>query len=128
MDNNHADGAGRTILLVEDDAMTSQALTDALTEEGYTVRQATDGMAALTAMHDDVPQLVVADVHMPRLNGGQLVRRLRQWNVPVIMVSADRNWSRTPGVVFLAKPVHLDHFLSVVDRFFDHQHTAGTPT
>jgi DNA-binding response OmpR family regulator len=78
-------------------------------------------MAALEQVQLGVPDLVIADVHMPRLDGGQLARRLREWNVPVILLTADPNWSRTPGVVYVAKPFDLDHLLAIVADLLDGQ-------
>lgn len=116
MDSTGERATGRTVLVAEDDPSVLQALRDALGEEGYRVLLAEDGIAALEAIQREVPDLVIADVHMPRLDGGQVVRRLRDQNVPVILLSGDANWSRTPGVVFLPKPFDLDHLLTVVGR------------
>ena len=118
-EQRHDDVTVRTVLVVEDDPSVLDALVDALAEEGYRVRSAVDGIAALEELNREPPDLVVADVHMPRLDGGQLVRRLREWNVPVILLSGDPNWARTPGVAFVPKPFDLDHFLTIVARLLD---------
>lgn len=107
------------ILVVEDDPAVLDVLTEALGDQGYEVRRATDGMAALAELQRDAPDLVLTDVHMPGLTGGQLVRRLRDRGVPAILLSADTNWSREPGVAFLSKPFDLDHLLTVVERLLD---------
>ncbi len=107
---------GRRVLVVEDDRAVLDLLDGALREEGYRVRRAEDGVEALEAIREQTPDLVIADVHLPRLDGGQLVRRLRDENVPVILLSGDPNWARTPGVAFVAKPFDLDHLLLVVAR------------
>ncbi len=109
----------RLVLVVEDNPLTLDALVSALTDEGYRVSRAVDGMDAIGEVQQEVPDLVIADVHMPRMSGGQLVRRLREWNVPVILLSADTNWSRTAGVVFVPKPFDLDHLLEVVAHLLD---------
>ena len=119
MDDEQGTPRERTVLVVEDDLAVLDLLDDALGEEGYRVRRAEDGMEALEAVRQEPPDLVVADVHMPRLDGGQLVRRLREWNVPVILLSGDPNWARTPGVAFVPKPFDLDHFLTIVARLLD---------
>ena len=105
---------GRTVLIVEDDPDVLATLGDALSSEGYRVRLATDGIAALEELQREPPDIVIADVHMPRLDGRQLVQRLRPWNVPVVLLSVDPNPARTPGVVFVSKPFDLDHFLGIV--------------
>ena len=114
-------GASRMVLVVEDDPLTLEALVAALSDEGYRVRQATDGMVAIGEVQQEVPDLVIADVHMPRLNGGQLLRHLKEWNIPFILLSADTNWSRTAGVVFLPKPFDVDHLLEVVAHLLDEE-------
>lgn len=105
---------GRTILVVEDDAAVLATLVEALTEEGYAVRQAMHGMEALRELSEHPPDLVVADVHLPQFGEGQLVRRLREHNLPVVLISGDPNFARTPGVAFVPKPFDLDHLLAVV--------------
>jgi DNA-binding response OmpR family regulator len=107
---------GRRVLVVENDRAVLDLLDGALRDEGYRVRRAEDGVEALEAIREQTPDLVIADVHLPRLDGGQLVRRLRDENVPVILLSGDPNWARTPGVAFVAKPFDLDHLLLVVAR------------
>ncbi len=112
-------GRDRLILVVEDDPLILDTLVAALSDEGYRVSRAVDGMDAIGEVQQEVPDLVIADVHMPRMNGGQLVRRLREWNVPVILLSADTNWSRTGGIVFIPKPFDLDHLLEVAAHLLD---------
>ncbi len=112
-------GTQRLVLVVEDNPLTLDAVVAALDEEGYRVRRAVDGMDAIGEMQQEVPDLVIADIHMPRMSGGELVRRLREWNVPVILLSADTNWSRTAGVVFVPKPFDLDHLLDVAANLLD---------
>lgn len=109
----------RRVLVVEDDPLVLDTLVTALSDEGYRVSRAVDGMDAIGEVQQEVPDLVIADVHMPRMTGGQLVRRLREWNVPIILLSADTNWARTAGVVFVPKPFDLDHLLDVVANLLD---------
>ena len=116
MGDERVTAAAKTVLVVEDDPAVLDLLEDALEDEGYRVRRAEDGVEALEAIQRELPSLVVADVHLPRLDGGQLVRRLRDVNVPVLLLSADPNWARTPGVAFVPKPFDLDHLLTVVAR------------
>ncbi len=111
----------RHVLVVEDDPLVLDTLVTALSDEGYRVSRAVDGMDAIGEVQQEVPDLVIADVHMPRMTGGQLVRRLREWNVPIILLSADTNWARTAGVVFVPKPFDLDHLLDVVANLLDDQ-------
>jgi len=65
------------ILLVDDEQNARSALRTLLTEEGYEVREATDGEEALALIGDFVPSVVLADVRMPRMDGLTLLRRRR---------------------------------------------------
>jgi CheY-like chemotaxis protein len=109
----------RTVLVVEDDPAVLDLLDEALTEEGYRVERAQDGVAALEVVQRERPDLVVADAHMPRLDGGQLMRRLREREIPAILLSGDPNWAHVPGVAFVPKPFDLDHLLTIVARLLE---------
>lgn len=78
------------ILLVEDDATLSFILQDALEREGFEVECAADGEMGLRRFREGGYALVVADVMMPRLDGFEMVRRIRDISpsVPVIFLTA----------------------------------------
>lgn len=65
------------VLIVEDDAPVRRMLERSLSAEGFEVRAAADGGAALTMAEDSAPDLVVLDVTMPGLSGIDVCRRLR---------------------------------------------------
>jgi len=110
--------AGEVVLVVDDEHYIVDLLADLLEEEGYQVRRAYDGLAALTEIEREVPDLVIADIMMPRLDGLQLVARLRQQHagIPVILMSAAVASPRQPGTVFVAKPFDIDDILAIVSR------------
>jgi two-component system, cell cycle sensor histidine kinase PleC len=66
-----------TILVVEDDPVVRSLTRDALEDEGYDVIEAEDGVAACAACEETVPDLIIADVLMPRMDGFELCRVLR---------------------------------------------------
>lgn len=68
---------GKTILVVEDDAVVRTLLIKLLEKYGATVLSAVDGLAALAWLQDHSPDLILADIMMPRLDGFTLVRTLR---------------------------------------------------
>ena len=109
----------RKILVVDDDRSLCDLITDLLAGEGYAVSCAHDGLEALAAVERDPPDLIVTDVHMPRLDGAQLARRLRDSEIPAILLSGDPNWAHVPGVAFVPKPFDLDHLLTIVARLID---------
>ncbi len=83
----------RQQILVVDDSITTRTLEkNILTAAGYEVRLATDGQQALAALAEEVCDLVVADVDMPRLDGFQLTERLKEderyGDIPVILVTS----------------------------------------
>jgi CheY-like chemotaxis protein len=108
----------RSILVVDDDHDVAKVLADLLTEEGYRVRCAGDGQAALRAIARDPPDLVLADVEMPHLDGVTLAEQvwLRGGGIPVVLLSAVSPEVDLPGVQFLAKPFELDALLRLIGR------------
>jgi len=109
--------AVRTVLVVEDDEAINALVSRILSEWGYEVRRAGDGAEALAAVLRDPPDLVLADVMMPNLNGIDLVARLRERGVPVpvVLVSAyDRHRDLPGDVPFLTKPFTLTQFADAV--------------
>jgi two-component system response regulator ChvI len=79
----------RTIALVDDDRNILTSVSIGLQAEGFRTRVYSDGETALRALRDDPPDLAVLDVKMPRMDGFELLRRLRDYsNVPVIFLTS----------------------------------------
>ncbi len=78
-----------SILIVEDDASSAQYLVLALRDMGHKVRHAPDGLAAVLSLEESVPDLVITDLQMPRMDGIELLGRIRErWQgLPVILIS-----------------------------------------
>jgi two-component system response regulator ChvI len=77
------------IALVDDDRNILTSVSIALESEGYEVRTYTDGAAALAALSGTPPDLAVLDIKMPRMDGMELLRRLRQKSdLPVIFLTS----------------------------------------
>ncbi|MGV9727726.1 SpoIIE family protein phosphatase [Streptomyces albogriseolus] len=90
---SHAgDTRSARVLVADDNADMREYLTRILTAGGYEVTAVTDGVEALDAVRRRTPDLVVSDVMMPRLDGLELVTRLRgdsrTASVPVLLLSA----------------------------------------
>jgi two-component system response regulator ChvI len=79
-----------TIALVDDDKNILASVTMLLEQEGYQVRGFSDPAAALTALTATAPDLAILDIKMPRMDGLELLRRLRQANesLPVIFLTS----------------------------------------
>lgn len=77
------------IALVDDDRNILTSVSMVLEAEGYDVKTFNDGASALTALSDDEPDLAVLDIKMPRMDGMELLRRLRQkTDMPVIFLTS----------------------------------------
>jgi diguanylate cyclase (GGDEF)-like protein len=85
-------GGGESLLVVDDDPFIARLLEIELRAAGYDVRVSSDGAIALAAAQERCPDLVLADVMMPNMDGFELTRRLRQdprtAAVSIIMLTA----------------------------------------
>jgi DNA-binding response OmpR family regulator len=81
---------GKRILVIEDDPSIVLGLRMNLEAEGYSVQVAEDGEAGLSRARSDDPDLIILDVMLPRLNGFEVLRKLRAegMRVPAIVLSA----------------------------------------
>src|ERR1700712_9455 len=100
-----------SIALVDDDRNILTSVSIALQAEGFAVRIYSDGEAALRAFAENAPDLVVLDIKMPRLDGMEVLRRLREKSqIPVIfLTSKDDELDEALGLAmgaddYIAKP------------------------
>lgn len=101
----------RTIALVDDDRNILTTLSIALQAEGFATRVYSDGEAALKALRENPPDLAVFDIKMPRMDGMELLRRLREdSDLPVIfLTSKDEEQDEAAGLAmgaddYICKP------------------------
>jgi DNA-binding response OmpR family regulator len=113
------DLAGGRVLVIEDDAEITDALRRSLRHEGYQVRTAGDGVEALDAAAEFIPDLVVLDLGLPRLDGIEVCRQLRaDGDVPILILTArietdDRVTGLDSGADdYLVKPFERQEFLA----------------
>ncbi|MCI0341068.1 MAG: response regulator [Planctomycetales bacterium] len=114
------------ILVVGDSPALVRALAGALEKKGYAVETAPDGEAGLKAAERDVPDLVITDVEMPKMDGWTLVRRMRATSdfalVPVIILApVETAEERIQGFRlgaddFLPKPINFEEVALRVSR------------
>ncbi len=107
------------VLVVEDDEAIAQVLQRSLRLEGYEVKLAGDGVAALDTAHAFRPDLVILDLGLPRLDGVDVARTLRESDdVPILMLTArDALESRVIGLDagaddYLVKPFERQELLA----------------
>jgi two-component system, OmpR family, KDP operon response regulator KdpE len=80
---------GAKILVVDDEIATLHTIKRNLTGLGFVVETASDGQQALTYLEQTTPDLLLLDIRMPRMNGLEVCRRVREWNeLPIIVLSA----------------------------------------
>jgi CheY-like chemotaxis protein len=78
------------VLVAEDEAFTALAVVEALEELGHVVAEASDGEGALALIASFHPDVLVTDLMMASVDGGELVRRMRQAlaaPIPVILIT-----------------------------------------
>ncbi len=117
-----ADGAARLVLVVEDDASIAMGLQINLEAEGYRVVTADDGERGLEAARTLLPDLIILDIMLPRLNGLEIVQVLRRggFRMPIIILSArtgeiDKVTGLELGAEdYVAKPFSLAELLARV--------------
>ena len=130
-DNTKGIAMSATILIVDDDAEIRELLELLLSGEGYAVRQAENGEAAL-AMLDAGIDLVILDVMMPGLSGYKTCARIRETsNVPILFLTArgmDTDLTlgfSAGGDDYLSKPFSNAELLSRVKALLRRYHVYG---
>jgi two-component system cell cycle response regulator DivK len=115
----------KTVLIVEDVALNRDLLVQLL-EDRYAIVIAEDGKAALQCAAQDKPDLILMDLSLPRMDGWEATRRLKQdpqtAKIPVIVLSAhamrgDEERARESGCDdFLTKPIDEDLLYQKLER------------
>ena len=119
--------AKKKILVVDDERDLVDLLALRFQSEGYDVIQAFDGMDGLEKVRANNPDLIILDVMMPRLNGYQVCRELKQdvkfKKIPIIMLTAkaqesDKFWGMETGAEgYITKPFDFGNLSETVKKF-----------
>ena len=112
----------KKILVVEDHTDTREMLEILLMREGYQVITAADGVEGLVRAKEEHPDLILTDLHMPNLDGIEMVEQLRQLpqfdQTEIIAMTADRDLHTAAiqaGVDrFLKKPFVYDNLVNIL--------------
>jgi DNA-binding response OmpR family regulator len=127
------DQVGGRVLVVEDDADIADILRRSLRNEGYEVRTSADGIEALDVAAGFFPDLVVLDLGLPRLDGVEVCRRLREdGDVPILMLTAraeteDRVTGLDSGADdYLVKPFERKELLARIRALLRRRPPRGT--
>jgi CheY-like chemotaxis protein len=116
----------QSILVIDDDVDTREALTEILADEGYDVTGVDSGQEALAYLREATrPSLILLDMMMPGMDGWQLRRELQKdpalAAIPVVILSAHddvRDAALALGAAdYLRKPLRAESVLEVAERF-----------
>jgi len=121
------------ILVVDDELSARSGLSKLLSQEGYTVDCAADGLAALEMATETPPALIITDLKMPNLDGMGLLAKLREQNldIPAIVTTAFGEVSvavqamRAGAEDYLTKPIDFDALLLAVERTLQRREVAS---
>jgi DNA-binding response OmpR family regulator len=107
------------ILVVEDGTNIRKLMTARLEQEGYVVFQAENGEAALGVLDTQHIDLIVSDIMMPRMDGYELTKSLREanYNMPILMVTAKESFEdKEKGFLagiddYMVKPINMNEMV-----------------
>ena len=123
-----------TILVVEDDPDLRLVHSEILSHEGYAVLTAADGFEALELVENGgPPAMILLDLRMPRMNGWDLAKRLREhpgWrDIPIVVVAAHYRIAEEAAAIgaraWLHKPVSIELLLQVVGGIYAESTVGG---
>src|SRR5205823_4168007 len=106
------------ILLVEDEFEERQMLAHLLRAHGFRVITAADGRAGLSAIKRARPRLVLLDLIMPRMDGFEFLRKLRELragkSLPVVIITGESGVVAPANVPLLNKPIDGDQLVGQI--------------
>ncbi len=118
-------GRPRLVLVVDDDDMIRRLLRTVLEADEIEVVEAPDGDAALAALADLQPTVIVLDVMMPGLDGVEVCRRIDHSTAKVVMLTArddpelERAATAAGADAFLTKPFSSIELLDLIERLLE---------
>ena len=115
------------VVVVDDDRVTLTMLEKSLTEAGFEVVTAQDGMKALSLIQTESPDVVISDLLLPKIHGLELCQRIRQnvllKNIAVILMSAVYDYSTFRAEIeqvaadyFITKPLDMPRLIELIQN------------
>ncbi|MCU7871306.1 MAG: response regulator [Candidatus Thiodiazotropha sp. (ex Cardiolucina cf. quadrata)] len=121
----------KRLLIADDEPHVTRVLKQSLERQGYQVETVQNGETALERIHEQVPDVLVTDIQMPRMTGEALCKRIqkempqREFLIFVLTSRTEiehRDWSRQiNNLQFLEKPVSIRKLISKLERYFTDQ-------
>ncbi len=118
---------GKRVLVVEDDAQNSYLIGFILEKSGYEVTSASDGEQAVAEVEKSVPDLILMDMLLPKMNGYEATRRIKarpeSKDVPIVALTAysmkgDREKILESGCDgYISKPIDPETFVSEMEEY-----------
>jgi signal transduction histidine kinase/ActR/RegA family two-component response regulator len=130
-------GTDLSVLYIEDNPANIEVVSRFMrTRPGVRLQSVTSGQAGLTLAAQEIPDLILLDLHLPGLHGHEVLRRLKEKpataGIPVAILSAEAapaiiRHMRASGVIaYLTKPLDLTELGQLIDSFAaQHEHEAG---
>lgn len=128
--------AGLKVLIADDSPVVAKVLSSLLIRAGYEVVMAADGIEAAQAVYRELPDVILLDIFMPRMNGYQVCRLIKHdpavSHIPVIINTASEGrspefWSRHTGADdFMLKGVSPEELLGAITRLTDGRPATST--
>ena len=113
----------KRILVVDDDSDIRDLIEIVLAGEGYDVRTAADGVAALEVVEQSPPKLILLDMRMPVLDGWEFARRYRAGpgpHAPIVVLTAARDAAARAAEIgadgYLGKPFNVVELVQLVGQ------------
>jgi CheY-like chemotaxis protein len=127
---------GPLILIVEDDEPVARMIADYLGTIGYRTAHAFDGREAISRVTELRPDLIVMDLMMPRLTGGEAARALRDdsltMRIPIVAISAVADVTSIADLLpidaIIPKPFNLDDLRDAIERLLHPPADPGSTT
>lgn len=117
---------GKRILIVDDEPHILRTLEDLLAAEGYIVFKAADGKKALEQADAMLPDLIILDVMMPKLDGFEVLKRLKKsdktMDIPIIMLTVKSTTQdveqgiRLYAEKYISKPFNSEFLLREIEK------------
>jgi two-component system cell cycle response regulator DivK len=118
----------KRVLVVEDDAQNSYLIGFILEKSGYEVTTAVDGEQAVAEVENALPDLILMDMLLPKMNGYEATRRIKARpeakDVPIVALTAysmkgDREKILESGCDgYISKPIDPETFVSEMEEYF----------